>query len=274
MAQKRMLSKRVTESDKIIALEGNNLARFLYTALLPHTDKAGRVTANPLGLKGTIFEAFEYTVEDITGALQALSDVGLLVIYRTKRRQLVAEYVRFTEFNSPHKNEADSNFSGPREDGSEAVQDVYEAASLQRPDALREDSGKPSEKLPVRGKEWRGEEESPKEIPPLRDTPQFDAKLVERPVPPNPLPITRVLDEARVVPDGDAPPEYRDYVHAWLHARIADIDASDMSDAVKRYTRKTAERNAGRRIKTGGKPSISELVESTPPAHKPIRVLS
>ena len=43
MAQKRMLHKRLLESEKIQALRGNDRARFLYTALLPFTDKLGNV---------------------------------------------------------------------------------------------------------------------------------------------------------------------------------------------------------------------------------------
>lgn len=115
MAQKRMLSRRLTESDKIQALKGNDLARFMYVALLPLTDKAGRVNVNPYGLKGTIFEPFEYTVEQIEGAVRALGQVGLLTLYSTPKHQMLAEYPKFEEFNKPHPNEAESDLPGPKD---------------------------------------------------------------------------------------------------------------------------------------------------------------
>jgi len=122
MAQKRMLSRRITESDKISALQGNDRARFIYTALLPHTDKAGRVNANPLGLKGTIFEAFEYSVDDIQQALEDLAAVGLVTLYSSGRHKLLAEYTKFAEFNTPHPKEAESDLPGPEDAGTTAFE--------------------------------------------------------------------------------------------------------------------------------------------------------
>lgn len=111
-----MLSRRITESDKITALRGNDRARFVYVALLPYTDKAGRVNVNPEGLKGTIFEAFEWTSEEIEGALRALEAVGLITLYSSERHKLLAEYVNFERFNTPHKNEPDSELPGPEDE--------------------------------------------------------------------------------------------------------------------------------------------------------------
>jgi len=121
MAQKRMIHRRVTSSSKMHALTGKNIARFVYTALLPYADKAGRLNVNPMGLKGTTFEGFEYTVEDITEALHDLASVGLIVLYSNGGHKLLAEYARFGTFNSPHPKEPESDFPGPSDSGSVVV---------------------------------------------------------------------------------------------------------------------------------------------------------
>lgn len=116
MAQRRMISRRITESDKILALKGNDRARFIYAALLPYTDKAGRVNVNPKGLAGTIFEGFEWTTDEITEALQALARVGLITLYAGRKHTLLAEYTNFEEFNKPHPKEAESELPGPNDE--------------------------------------------------------------------------------------------------------------------------------------------------------------
>ncbi len=117
MAQKRMLSRRIAASKSIHALKGNDRARFIYTVLLPYTDRAGRINANPNGLKGGILEPFEYTVDEIAEALKDLAEVGLLTLYSTDEHALIAEYARFSDFNTPHPKEPESDFPGPDEEG-------------------------------------------------------------------------------------------------------------------------------------------------------------
>jgi hypothetical protein len=165
MATKRMISRRITESDKMLALAGNDRARFVYAALLPHTDKAGCVNANPYGLKGSVFEGFEYTVADIAGALQALSDVGLIVLYSSGRHQLIAQFVKFEKFNKPHKNEAESDFPRLGDKGTAKVTDVAAATGIT---GLRDSAATiprnppptPPGNVRVKGKELSGVENS------------------------------------------------------------------------------------------------------------------
>ena len=145
MAQKRMISKRVTESDKIISLRGKNIARFLYTALLPYTDKLGRINVNPAGLKGTIFEPFEWTVDEIEEALADLAAVGLIQLYSTPKHALLAEYTQFEKFNKPHANEADSTYPGPEDDVSDAP-----PPSGNLPEKIREIAGRRSTPTPTK----------------------------------------------------------------------------------------------------------------------------
>ena len=151
MAQRRMVSKRLTQSAKIsVDLQGHDLARFLYVALLPHTDREGRVNANPYGLEGTIFEAFEYTAQEIAQALQILADVGLLTLYQSKTHKLIAQYVKFTDFNTPHKREGESDFPSQGTTGTSDVSDVFLATGVPLPGKVPEPSGNPP--ADVRGK--------------------------------------------------------------------------------------------------------------------------
>lgn len=121
MAQWRPLHRRITSSDKVIELAGNPFALWLYTALLPQTDADGRVNGNPVGLAGTVFEGFGYTPEQIEGGLQALAEVGLIVLYRNGRHQLLVEYTKFQEMCRPDKREARSEYPGPTDEGSELI---------------------------------------------------------------------------------------------------------------------------------------------------------
>lgn len=121
MAQKRMVHRRITSSQKMHALVGKDVARVIYMALFPYTDKAGRLNANPMGLKGTIFEGFEYTVEQIDEALHDLAAVGLIVLYSNGGHKQLAQYTRFEEFNKPHPKEPESDLPGPEDSGSTVV---------------------------------------------------------------------------------------------------------------------------------------------------------
>lgn len=142
MAQRRMVSKRLTQSAKVsVDLQGNDAARFVYVALLPYTDREGRVNANPYGLAGTIFEAFEYDATEIASALQALADVGLIELYQTKTHKLIASFTKFTDFNTPHKREGPSDFPTPGTTGTEKVTDAFAAASVPLPGKVPESSG-------------------------------------------------------------------------------------------------------------------------------------
>ena len=109
MAQRRFISRRLTESDKIGKLRGDDRARFIYVALLPYTDKGGRLNANPVLLKTSCLEAFEYSAEQVADALDALASVGLIRLYRTPQHELVAQYEKFMDFNTPHPKESESD---------------------------------------------------------------------------------------------------------------------------------------------------------------------
>ena len=139
MAEKRMLHRNITKSDKLLRVTQTRgwRAFALYAAHLPYLDKAGRMKANPYGLKGTIWEAHPITAEDLAGDLDALADAGLLRIYRTPKGEIIMQYAKFDEahsgFNKPHANEHESDFPEPDAPGcapvraTDAVQDAAPA---------------------------------------------------------------------------------------------------------------------------------------------------
>lgn len=123
MAEKRMIHRRITESDKLLELaqRGHYRACMIYAFHLPYLDKAGRMRANPHGLKGTTWEAWPMTAADIAHDLDQMADVGLVVLYRSQRHELLAEYTKFTDaaggFNKPHNNEPESELPAPGSEG-------------------------------------------------------------------------------------------------------------------------------------------------------------
>lgn len=125
MAEKRFIHRRLLESDKIrqLANEGKHRACFYYTAFLAHFDKAGRMNANPLLLKGSLLEGYEVTPEQIEEDLFDLARVGLVILYRNGRHDWLIQCTKFLVdeggFNRPHPKEPESTIAGPKDDGSE-----------------------------------------------------------------------------------------------------------------------------------------------------------
>ena len=121
MAQWRPLHKRITSSDKAYELAEDPGALWLYCALLPHTDKEGRVNANPHHILGGILEGWPYTPEQIERWLLELARVGLIELYANGRRSHIAQFTKFQEMAKPDKREPSSDLPGPSEEGSQTM---------------------------------------------------------------------------------------------------------------------------------------------------------
>jgi len=119
VAQWRPLHKRITRSDKVLELAHDPFALWLYTALLPETDREGRLNANPVGLAGTVFEGFGYEPAEIERALRELDRVGLVILYRNGRNKHLLQFTKFQEMCRPDSREAKSELPGPDDEGSE-----------------------------------------------------------------------------------------------------------------------------------------------------------
>jgi hypothetical protein len=124
MAEKRMIHRRIVESDKLRALAnaGKYRACFYYAAFLAYYDRAGRMNANPMLLKGSLFEGYDITVADIEESLRDLADVGLVKLYRNGRHDWLIQCEKFLKddggFNTPHPKEPPSALPGPEDAGS------------------------------------------------------------------------------------------------------------------------------------------------------------
>jgi hypothetical protein len=124
MAEKRFIHRRIVESDKLRALAnaGKWRACFYYAAFLAYYDREGRMNANPMLLKGSLFEGYDLTVEDIQESLRDLADVGLIKLYRNGRHEWLIQCEKFLHddggFNTPHPKEPPSTLPGPEDAGS------------------------------------------------------------------------------------------------------------------------------------------------------------
>jgi len=121
VAQWRPLNKRITSSDKAYQLADDPGALWLYCALLPHTDKEGRVNANPHHILGGILEGWPYTPDQIERWLLELARVGLIELYRNGRRSHIAQFTKFQEMAKPDKREPASDLPGPTDEGSQSM---------------------------------------------------------------------------------------------------------------------------------------------------------
>jgi hypothetical protein len=207
MAEKRFIHRRFFESDKIrqLANEGKDRACFHYGGFLAHFDSAGRMNANPLLLKGSLFEGYTVTVEQIEASLFDMARVGLVILYRNGRHDWLIQCTKFLVedggFNRPHPKEPPSTIPGPDDAGSEV---------RVPPTPCREDSGK----VPgvVRGEvEVYGEGESKGKVeeehsstspdplaaaPPFEDDPGDLAEVWNEHC--GPLPAVRTLSTGRL----------------------------------------------------------------------------
>ena len=101
MADGRMLSKRVTRSDKVSALSSDT-ARMIYSWLIPYTDVEGRMEANPRLLKGDIAPLLDHiTPSVINDVLCELHEIGLIILYSSDEAK---QYLQITQFEDNQKN--------------------------------------------------------------------------------------------------------------------------------------------------------------------------
>jgi hypothetical protein len=116
MADGRMLSKRVTRSNKIADLSSDT-ARMIYSWLIPYTDVEGRMEADPRLLKADIAPLLDHiTSAVINNVLLELHKIGLIVLYSSDDG--LKKYLQILKFEENQKNlrkdrEAPSHIPGP-----------------------------------------------------------------------------------------------------------------------------------------------------------------
>jgi len=135
MAEGRMLSKRVSRSDKVAELK-TDTARMFYTWLIPYLDVEGRMEANLDDLKADIAPRLKHiTPRIIQGILKELHTAGLIILYNINSKQ----YLQLTQFNEHQK-----NLRKDRESPSKIPPPIDGVM----PDELRQDDGVMPDELP------------------------------------------------------------------------------------------------------------------------------
>lgn len=137
MAEGRILSKRVSKSDKVASLSSDT-ARMFYCMIIPWLDVEGRLEANPRLMKGDIAPLLDHiTKEKIESLLVELDDAGLIILYEVDNKQYL-QLVKFDE-NQP-------NLRKDRE--KKSLIPKAPATKKQPPAELRQESGEAPAELP------------------------------------------------------------------------------------------------------------------------------
>lgn len=99
MARTRLVSQKICWSERVNALPGEG--PLLYTWMITHTDKYGRMKALPLLIKNTVFPLRQVTLKNIKFWLKCMEDskkngVGLIEMYKVEGK----EYLYMPGFDS------------------------------------------------------------------------------------------------------------------------------------------------------------------------------
>ncbi len=114
MAKGRMLSKRISRSDKLAALPSDT-ERMFYSWLIPYLDVEGRLEADPDLLKADITPKLKHiTPEKIEEVLVVLHNIGLIILYTVDKKEYL-QLVKFEENQGTIRkdHEAPSNIPPP-----------------------------------------------------------------------------------------------------------------------------------------------------------------
>jgi len=110
-----MFDRAFMRSKKVQALIRDH--RLAYASILPFLDREGRIIAEPLVLKATVFRHSDFTLPEIASAVRALAGVGLIALYADEDNDAILQYVKFHEFNTPNSKEAKSDLPAPDDAG-------------------------------------------------------------------------------------------------------------------------------------------------------------
>jgi hypothetical protein len=137
MADGRILSKRITRSDKVSGLS-TDTARMIYSWIIPYLDVDGRMEANPRLMKSDIAPLLDHiTPKVIQDILDELKKEKLIILYQVENKQYL-QLIKFDE-NQP-------NLRKDREKKSQ----IPEAPAEVKPKKaqLRQDSGEAPAEVP------------------------------------------------------------------------------------------------------------------------------
>ncbi len=116
MPQGRIILKRICQSKKLADLKTDG-ARLLYTWLIPNVDINGCFSGDPEVIKGQVFTRLKKSVNTITGYMDDLSSVGLILQYKANGDQFlhIPDFAEKQPSLNPSK-EAESTIPPPNPD--------------------------------------------------------------------------------------------------------------------------------------------------------------
>ncbi len=157
MAEGRFLSKSIATSGQLkrVSLE----ADYLFTRMIPHADRDGRLDGDPDVVKGTVCPLrSEITAELVGTCLAELDSVGLIMWYDVDGRQVVW-FPKFQEHQKGMRRDRERTSRLPSHE-SQGAKSVRATTSVSLPTSSgksREDDGKRPPKLrEVKSREVKG----------------------------------------------------------------------------------------------------------------------
>ena len=111
MAEKRMLSKVISVSEKVNTLP-ELLDMLLFTWMIPHADDYGRLPGSPAKVKALVVPMLDRSINDIQRSMQRLEDQKLIVCYESNG-EMAIQIVDFEKHQIGLKGKKASKYSTP-----------------------------------------------------------------------------------------------------------------------------------------------------------------
>jgi hypothetical protein len=132
MANRRMLSKTVSTSEKLLllyeALQPDGMGEFgqlLYSWLIPHADDYGRFDASPRIIKLRVMPGSDRPIADFKKAIEAMEKVDLIKVYGNGKKYL--EIIKFEKFQTFRKDrERQEEYPSPTSEEVNHANDIPE----------------------------------------------------------------------------------------------------------------------------------------------------
>lgn len=102
MAEKRMISKSISISEKVNSLP-DVFDMLLFTWLIPHSDDFGRLMGEPTKVKALVIPLLMKSVKEVSESLQRLHDAGIIVWYdgiSEKFPESTGKYIKIVNFEA------------------------------------------------------------------------------------------------------------------------------------------------------------------------------
>lgn len=94
MAEKRMISKAISISEKVNIGLTDIFHMLLYTWIIPHTDDFGRLPGSPAKIKALVVPMLDKSIKDVERGLQEMHETGLIIWYEVDGHK----YIQITNF--------------------------------------------------------------------------------------------------------------------------------------------------------------------------------